>query len=196
MDAAMMMHTPRIAAAATMAAAMFLFSMISFCKSPGVQMSNTLKPMIAAAMPMDAKISTLPMADNSVCACREGMEADGSAAMSGDAMISSSMGIERNAFFIGGLFAMRLSSCGSAANFMNSQILELVLYAPLHRHRHRSGLAAQTHRALDESRTADWREHHQAAHFTRRNASGSRRIRSSDSTGQTAGGGLVHGGVE
>src|SRR5262249_10865650 len=42
MDAAMMMQTPRMTAAPTMAAATFLFSTISLCRLPGVHRSNIL----------------------------------------------------------------------------------------------------------------------------------------------------------
>ena len=41
-DAAMMMHTPRMTAAPTIAAATFLFSTISLCRLPGVQKSKIL----------------------------------------------------------------------------------------------------------------------------------------------------------
>ncbi len=43
MDAAMMMLTPRITAAAMMAAATFLFSMISFSRCPGVHLFEHLE---------------------------------------------------------------------------------------------------------------------------------------------------------
>src|SRR5262249_23649748 len=122
-QAAMMMRIPRITAPATIAAATLRCSRISLLKSPGVHLSNALKPTMAAKIPTAANNRTLPMAWGNVCACQEGTGTGWlSAARSeeAEAMTHKTNTAKRNAFIL----AASLLLIDIPVNYNNRNSLE------------------------------------------------------------------------